>query len=322
MSERSHRFARLLGGAWLALVVGCGDETQSPCGDDDCVTPGLPVCERSLVVTYFPFGTCENGVCDWERRLTPCPYGCVDGACLEAESVCTSACTSPPESYCDGSALVFYARTGLCDGVTGECRYSESRADCAANDRVCSFDLDALAGCREPSAECGNGRLDEGESDVDCGGVCTPCEAGAVCAVDEHCTSRQCEGGRCASADCNDGIRNGLESDVDCGGTDCDACGDGGLCVTDLECTTGMCVRGACAPVTCINAALDGLETDVDCGGVCDPCEDNHPCAVATDCTSGVCDGDRCAAPSCEDGVRNGFEIATDCGGACPACAD
>lgn len=300
--------------------AGCVDEEGAPCGDDACVTPPLPECERSLVVAFQPFGTCEQGECRWERSLTPCPYGCVDGACLDASVVCESACSSPPSAYCDDATLVFFGRGGLCDGVTRECRYSESRADCTQSDRICAFDNQGIAACREQGEACNDGALSEGESDIDCGGVCLPCSAGAACAVDSHCQSRRCLSGRCAAASCGDLVRNGLETDVDCGGGECSLC-EGGLgCNTDLDCATGICVRGACAPFSCINETLDGLETGLDCGGVCDPCEDSSPCAQSTDCISGVCLDASCAEPSCEDRVRNGLETGVDCGGDCGPC--
>ena len=47
---------------------------------------------------------------------------------------------------------------------------------------------------------CSDGLLNQDETGIDCGGVCTACVT------------------------CSDGIQNGDEEGVDCGGTDCDAC--------------------------------------------------------------------------------------------------
>jgi hypothetical protein len=47
---------------------------------------------------------------------------------------------------------------------------------------------------------CGNGRIDPGEVDVDCGGSCGLCSAGAMCSTGATCASGICTGGRCDAA--------------------------------------------------------------------------------------------------------------------------
>ncbi|MDD9966473.1 MAG: hypothetical protein OXR73_09630 [Myxococcales bacterium] len=47
---------------------------------------------------------------------------------------------------------------------------------------------------------CTNGVRDGEESDVDCGGVCTPCEVGRSCVRGIDCDSLNCEGGTCGEA--------------------------------------------------------------------------------------------------------------------------
>ena len=47
---------------------------------------------------------------------------------------------------------------------------------------------------------CGNGRVDPGEVDVDCGGTCGLCAAGAMCSTGATCASGICSGGRCDTA--------------------------------------------------------------------------------------------------------------------------
>ena len=39
---------------------------------------------------------------------------------------------------------------------------------------------------------CENGAKDDGETDVDCGGECGPCEDGLACAADADCASGFC----------------------------------------------------------------------------------------------------------------------------------
>ncbi len=159
------------------------------------------------------------------------------------------------------------------------------------------IDLDQERGytlCRV--APCGNGVLDEGEADVDCGGDCEPCADGLRCEEDAGCANGRCVEGLCAPAACDDGIHNGDEEGVDCG--------------------------GGCAAVcpTCEDGEHNGEESDVDCGGPCAPCLVGGACNVDEDCDSGVCIGEVCAAPNCGDGVQNGTEEGVDCGGDCEGC--
>ncbi len=59
---------------------------------------------------------------------------------------------------------------------------------------------------------CSDGILNNGETEVDCGGPnCDPCETEETC---------------------SDGILNNGETEVDCGGPNCDPCGGGGSCDT------------------------------------------------------------------------------------------
>ena len=77
---------------------------------------------------------------------------------------------------------------------------------------------------------CANGVLDEGESDVDCGGVCSPCPNGRACKKDDDCinkchpiefvcyTPQGIEETRPIEESCSDGIQNQGEEGTDCGG--------------------------------------------------------------------------------------------------------
>ena len=80
--------------------------------------------------------------------------------------------------------------------------------------------------------QCSNGIKDENEADVDCGGVCPPCEDGKICNEDSDCLSNYCNpDGMCSTPSCNDGWQNQDESDVDCGGN-CEKCENGRSCIT------------------------------------------------------------------------------------------
>ena len=101
----------------------------------------------------------------------------------------------------------------------------------------------------QPDALCSNGVRDHGETGVDCGGPCAPCNPGVACSVALDCWSRVCSGGVCQPPPptCTDAIKNGGETDVDCGGsTTCSRCGDGLACTAGSDCASGLCANGLC----------------------------------------------------------------------------
>jgi cellulase/cellobiase CelA1 len=96
-------------------------------------------------------------------------------------------------------------------------------------------------------ALCSNRVRDHGETDVDCGGPCAPCNDDLRCASSLDCWSRVCTGGVCQTkpAACDDGIKNGTESDIDCGGT-CSKCPDEKTCKVNTDCRSNRCNNGIC----------------------------------------------------------------------------
>jgi hypothetical protein len=103
-------------------------------------------------------------------------------------------------------------------------------------------------GANNPSL-CTNGVRDGGETDVDCGGPCAPCNVGRPCSVALDCWSRTCVNRVCQPPPptCDDGIKNQNESDIDCGGANsCARCGDGLTCTVGSDCQSGLCANGLC----------------------------------------------------------------------------
>jgi|GEM_PF-3693208 len=158
-------------------------------------------------------------------------------------------------------------------------------------------------------SSCKNGIVDNDETDMDCGGVCTPCNANQTCQKDSDCLSSVCDAAtlKCAAPTCTDLKANGQESDIDCGGS-CEKCTDGKSCLVGADCTTGYCsAAGICGqPEPCRNYELDQGETDVDCGGYCpSKCSEGKACSIDADCASNTCTHNFCA-PCDEDSLNCG----------------
>ncbi|AUX27150.1 uncharacterized protein SOCEGT47_077300 [Sorangium cellulosum] len=122
---------------------------------------------------------------------------------------------------------------------------------------------------------CENGILDvsSGETALDCGGPCDPCESGQPCDSDDDCVEQICaEDGTCAHARCGDRVLNGAETDVDCGAPSCPACDSGQKCGSHESCQSGVCMDGVCRDATCSDGVMNGDEAARDCGGSCAVC--------------------------------------------------
>ena len=188
---------------------------------------------------------------------------CTDDVCENGVPVSNlktigTACTEDGGAVCDG--------TGECVGCVDDTNCTDPQV-CAA----------ATSTCVDPA--CDDMKLDGSETDVDCGGSCSPalaCDDLKKCVIDADCKSFVCaDDGNgqlvCQIPACDDTVANGTETDVDCG--------------------------GSCAP-----AKL---------------CADLLGCAVAGDCESGVCKDDgsgalKCAAPACGDNVQQSGEACDD----------
>lgn len=79
-----------------------------------------------------------------------------------------------------------------------------------------------IASCGEEET-CSDGIKNQDETEVDCGGTCTPCATCDDGIKNGDETDVDCGGSCDACATCDDGIQNGDETGVDCGGS-CDPC--------------------------------------------------------------------------------------------------
>jgi hypothetical protein len=238
-------------------------------------------------------GICQSNRCDGNGQLAT------------TNQVAGAPCSTP------GGGVV-------CDGA-GQC------VECL-DDSVCGLDRTCPAGKCVPASGCSDGRLDGDETDVDCGGSCTPCPATRDCTTDAECATLACDRllpHRCLRDHCADHHLNADETDNDCGGS-CKPCDTFGRCKVNADCSSGYCdpLRdNRCLGPTCLDGVKDYPESDVDCGGgTCDGCALGQACFNTWDCLSAACDllTFVCIQDHCLDHRLDGDETDVDCGG--PTC--
>jgi|GEM_PF-3119252 len=203
---------------------------------------------------------------------------------------------------------------------------------------ACLCACDSSKATTDPTATCGNGRLEAGEL---CDGDCpTSCDDGAACTTDvftgsaetcsaacEHAPIDACQSGdgccpsaACAGIDddcpaatpvCGDGL---VEADERCDGDCPEACDDGLACTTDVLTGSAEACTAECSatPITACGT-LDGC-----CPPGCDRTTD-HDCAAI--CGNNVLEsGERCdgnCPASCDDGVACTADSATGTAAQC-----
>jgi hypothetical protein len=226
---------------------------------------------------------------------------------------------------------------GKTDGAVKDGAATDGSTSCAPKCTVgqaCAGDGDCTSGACDMNGTCATDaahdhKVDDGESDVDCGGATTDgaskCALGKICVNDADCLNNNCGAGKtCSTPGAVDGIQDDGESDIDCGGNTTDGapkCGVGKMCVLDNDCTSGACGADLhCAVSGAVDGKKDNGESDIDCGGnttdMAPTCDLTKMCAANNDCTSGYCSaGLVCVANGYTDGKKDFGESDIDCGG-------
>jgi hypothetical protein len=102
---------------------------------------------------------------------------------------------------------------------------------------------------------CSDQKQNQGETDVDCGGPCAPCDDGKLCADKVDCKNKVCGKNnvcsnppcQCQPPTCVDAQQNGDESDLDCGGGCPTKCAIAQKCKQPTDCLSASCVADTCA---------------------------------------------------------------------------
>lgn len=196
-----------------------------------------PSNELTVDISLAP-KTCTDGIKNQDETDIDCGGSCPDGCdpgqvCVDGED-CNSKKCDDTTKKCVAATCSDEIKNGAetdvdCGGPAPTCSKCKDNDDCLL-DRDCeSGDCDtADKVCNVKENLCTNGKLDIGESDVDCGGtVCSylgGCEDGDDCTIGSDCISRVCRSGKCQTPSCIDGVRNGQETSTDCGGSSCPPC--------------------------------------------------------------------------------------------------
>jgi len=161
-----------------------------------------------------------------------------------------------------------------------------------------------------PAPSCADQIKNQDESDVDCGGGCSPCPEGQTCNTALDCASMACVTGTCVSTSCL--------VDADCAALSipcslgvCDPqsfmckstpihegepCDDGTLCTTASSCAAGSCIATEMVDCSGFDSACTKGECDPQTGACLAteltngmPCEDGDACTAAEFCKDGSC---------------------------------
>nr|MDJ0766694.1 hypothetical protein [Myxococcota bacterium] len=300
----------------LFCEFGCEDGAclVNPCEGITCTTPPANVCEDAdNLRVYEQTGYCENAECFYSYQVSPCAYGCADGACLE-DPCAGVTCDAPPANYCeDASTLRAFEPNGTC--TDGECEYgfTDNTCEFGCLDGACQADPCANVMCNTPPANFCN---DEGNLVVhDQEGVCADgaCIYGSLVEVcDFGCDQGACLEDPCIGVTCTNPPADYCNNDGDLVVFDQQGVCENGTCTyaESVEpclfgCESGECLEDPCLNVVCetppADYCLDGTtqvtyEVPGTCeGGVC------SYVSIEAVCASGICEGGSCATSQMVD---------------------
>jgi hypothetical protein len=190
-----------------------------------------------------PDASCTNAIKDGDEIGVDCGGSCTTlctGAGCTTDDQCASAkCTNGACAAKAGKPCGVGTKVPLCDNGQ-PCELDKDCKSLTCNGAVCALTPESPPGPAD-------GKKNNGETDVDCGGANAPkCVDGKACLADADCATGYCPADKkiCAAPRYDDGVKNGSETDIDCGGDVKAAgfvkCAEGKVCAADTDC------NGAC----------------------------------------------------------------------------
>ncbi|MBK6518402.1 MAG: lamin tail domain-containing protein [Polyangiaceae bacterium] len=231
-------------------MAACETADQCPGMDNECGTRtcdgglcGVDAVAAGTPATDQMAGDCIVFQCDGAGHIVGNP----DDSDLPVDNLdCTDdLCDGGvPSNPLVGEGLACNDGGGSFCNADGACVECIDDFDCASN--VCTDEFECAP------ASCDDNVQNNGETDIDCGGLqCSGCAIGFDCVVNTDCLSMLCGAADTCVPSCVDGVQNQNETDVDCGGS-CPDCTFGQGCVAGSDCDTGTCGGNdtcTCAPV-------------------------------------------------------------------------
>jgi hypothetical protein len=177
---------------------------------------------------------------DADLKVCTTPWGNTMGHCSNFQCIdcmMDTDCVAPMHTCQNKRCIPDECADGVKNGVESDIDCGGTACLPCAADRECGKDLDCeglcvdmmgIFKCVAPS--CADSRLNNDETDVDCGGKCVlemppkGCATDQKCIFHKDCASGVCKSGMCQAPSCSDQVQNQDEAGVDCGG----ACG--GMC--------------------------------------------------------------------------------------------
>ncbi len=126
-----------------------------------------------------------DGTVEGDGTVTSDASGLVDAG------TCESNCDVEGDIVCS----IMGTRVKRCSAVPPDCLRWEVSQDCASQGQLC--DASSIPPVCFSPPTCSDGLLNQDETEVDCGGGCPACSAGADCLAPEDCESGLCENGVC-----------------------------------------------------------------------------------------------------------------------------
>ncbi|MBL9015037.1 MAG: DUF4215 domain-containing protein [Myxococcales bacterium] len=293
----------------------------SRCGDS--VIQGAETCDNGMN-NGMQICTSNGMAPAYNTSCTACTGACTPTT-IAAATRCGDGTINNAAEACDG--LDFGAKTCATEVPSTPDGALRCTATCTISTAACTVNI-----------SCHDMTLNQGETDVDCGGNMNGCQR---CANTKTCVNNgDCASGNCVNnmgvktcqpapppPTCNDGIQNQGETAIDCGGTGngCQRCANTVACTMGTDCASGFCNgSNVCAPVpaVCGNGAIEtgevcdygpGKNNNTFCSSGSAPAY-NTPCASCNSCTMvNVITGGVCG-----DNTKNGPEVCdgADVGGA------
>jgi hypothetical protein len=208
-----------------------GTETDVDCGGDCAGCTLGQACVTNPDCGVGAGCDAQHGGCTCDANTRTCVHNHCSDNKLDGDETAVD---------CGGSVCAGCGPGKPCD-VDNDC--SATAAGCDPTQGGCA--CDAISGFCIYS-HCFDHKKDYGESDIDCGGPCSPCVTGKECLVNADCALQACDGisMTCVTNQCADHHKDGQESDIDCGGISCTPCPVGIHCNSNLDCAPGHVCNG------------------------------------------------------------------------------